>query len=153
MRLHRPVLGLVFPLVVWAVIAGGCGGGGGSHHGSSGSKGDAPPGRTIDVTMRDIHYDPKAVEVKAGETVKFVFRNEGSIVHDAFIGDEAAQEEHEKEMRKGEEDHGDDDHAVTVEPGSTGSLTYTFEKPATLVIGCHQAGHYSAGMRVNVTIA
>lgn len=152
MRLHRPVLGLVVPLVM-AVLAGGCGGGD-SHHGSSDPKGDAPPGRTIDVTMKDIHYDPTSVEVKAGETVKFVFRNEGSIVHDAFIGDEAAQEEHEKDMRKGDgDDHGDDGHAVTVEPGSTGSLTYTFEKPATLVIGCHQAGHYSAGMRVKVTIA
>jgi uncharacterized cupredoxin-like copper-binding protein len=147
MSLLRPVLGLVLA----ALIAGGCGGGN-SHHGSSAD--DPEPSRTIDVTMSDIHFEPTSVAVKPGETVKFVFHNEGDIVHDAFIGDEAAQTAHEKEMRHGKGGHHeDDDHAVTVDPGQTAELTYTFDKPGTLLIGCHQAGHYSAGMKITVTVA
>jgi plastocyanin len=80
---QRRVLGLVTAVMLVA----GCGGGGG--HGSHSSA-----DRVVNVTMRDIAFDPASVEVKAGETVRFVFHNEGQIRHDAFIGDEAAQAEH-----------------------------------------------------------
>jgi uncharacterized cupredoxin-like copper-binding protein len=147
MNLPRPLLGCF----VAVLIAGGCGGGD-SHHGSSAD--DPEPSRTVDVTMRDIHYEPTGVAVKPGETVRFVFHNEGDIVHDAFIGDEAAQADHEKEMQDGGGKHHDDgEHAVTVDPGKTAELVYTFDKPATLVIGCHQAGHSSAGMKITVSVA
>lgn len=141
---QRRVLGLVAA----AVLLGGCGGGG---HGSHSSSAD----RVVNVTMRDIAFDPAAVEVKAGETVRFVFHNEGQIRHDAFIGDEAAQAEHEKEMREagsnGKDGHGG--HGITVEPGEIGSLTHTFEAGDVLIIGCHEVGHYAAGMKVAVTVS
>jgi uncharacterized cupredoxin-like copper-binding protein len=147
MSVRREVLGFLIAVV----IAGGCGGG---DSGNGSADDGREPSRTVDVTMRDIHYEPTSVEVKAGETVKFVFHNEGAIVHDAFIGDEAAQAAHEKEMRDDEGGHhGGEDDALTVDPGKTDSLTYTFDKPATLAIGCHQAGHYAAGMRIAVTVA
>jgi len=104
--------------------------------------------------------------------VRFVFRNEGAVVHDAVIGDEAAQEEHEEEMRVAEEtttsdtegamggmDHGatseegDGEAAITVEPGEEGELTYTFDAVGERLIGCHEPGHYVAGMRVVVDVA
>ena len=68
-------------MVTAVVPVGGCGGGGG--HGSHSTAAD----RVVNVTMRDIAYNPTTVEVKAGETVRFVFNNEGQIRHDAFIGD------------------------------------------------------------------
>lgn len=142
---QRTFLGLV------AVVAliGGCGGGGGGHDAHS-SKAD----RVVNVTMRDIAFDPATVEVKAGETIRFVFHNEGQIRHDAFIGDEAAQAEHEKEMHEAGADgkgHGEG-HGVTVDPGDIDTLTHTFEAGDMLIIGCHQAGHYAAGMKVAVTV-
>lgn len=140
----------VLGLVAAAVLLGGCGGGGG--HESHSSSAD----RVVNVTMRDIAFDPAAVEVKAGETVRFVFHNEGQIRHDAFIGDEAAQAEHEKEMREagsnGKDGH-DGGHGITVEPGDIGSLTHTFEAGDVLIIGCHEVGHYAAGMKVAVTVS
>lgn len=146
MSVRREVLGLLIAVV----IAGGCGGG---DSGNKSADDGREPSRTVDVTMRDIYYEPASVEVKVGETVKFVFHNEGDIVHDAFIGDEAAQAAHAKEMHGSEGGHhGDEDDAVTVDPGKTASLTYTFDKPATLLIGCHQAGHYAAGMKIAVTV-
>lgn len=144
MGLQRTVLGLV----AVAVLLAGCGGG---EHDSHSSAAD----RVVNVTMRDIAFDPAAVTVKAGETVRFVFHNEGAIPHDAFIGDEAAQAEHEKEMREADADGkggGHGGHGVIVDPGDIGSLTRTFKAGDTLVIGCHQAGHYAAGMKVALAV-
>jgi uncharacterized cupredoxin-like copper-binding protein len=140
----------ILRILTAVLLVGGCGGGSHDSHGGS-----TDPTRTVDVAMRDIAYDPATLSVKAGETVKFVFRNEGAIRHDAFLGDEAAQAAHEKEMREkgsGEKDghHGED--AITVDPGETGSLTHTFKAGDMLVIGCHEVGHYAAGMKITVTV-
>ena len=136
-------------LMAVVLVVGACGGD------SSESSNGSTASRTVEVQMRDVAYEPASVSVKAGETVKFVFRNVGEAVHDAFIGDEAAQAKHEKEMRDGGGGHhgGGDEHAVTVSPGKTQSMTYTFKGGESLVIGCHQPGHYQAGMKLNLTIA
>ena len=115
--------------------------------------------RTVEVEMVDIAFEPDALEVRSGETVRFVFTNQGEMPHDAFIGDEEAQADHEAEMRESDEGHGgghgtdDEENAVTVEPGDTAELTYTFERGATVEIGCHQPGHYDAGMTIEVDLA
>ena len=144
---QRTLLGLVAAVV----LLGGCGGGGGGHSAHS-----STADRVVNVAMRDIAFDPATVDVKAGETVRFVFHNEGQIPHDAFIGDEAAQAEHEKEMQEAGSDgmggHGEG-HGVTIDPGDLDSLTHTFKAGDMLVIGCHQAGHYAAGMKVAVTVS
>lgn len=109
--------------------------------------------RVVEVEMRDIAFAPTAVDVRAGERVRFVFKNTGQVVHDAFIGDQAAQDEHEKEMRGGHGDHGKGGNAVSVKPGKTAQLTYTFDRPGQILIGCHQPGHYTGGMKAAVNIA
>ena len=109
--------------------------------------GAAQATRQIDVRMSDHAFRPDKIDVNVGETVTFEFTNVGAQIHDAFIGDKAAQEQHEKEMR---EHAGGHDHAheggVTVKPGEKGTLQYSFDKPGTLEIGCHQEKHYAAGM-------
>ena len=106
--------------------------------------------------MRDIAFSPDTVDVEAGETVTFVFENVGKIPHDAYVGDAGAQDEHEMEMQEMDEaghgDHGAGADAVTVEPGKRGELTHTFEAGDRLLIGCHQPGHYAAGMKVTVNV-
>lgn len=116
--------------------------------------------RTVPIEMVDVAFNPEALEVRQGETVRFVFTNTGGVAHDAFIGNAAAQDEHEREMRDAEDGdgahggHADDDEgdAITVEPGGTGELTHTFDEPGELEIGCHQTGHYAAGMTIAVTV-
>src|SRR5688572_19323444 len=144
-----------------ALVASACGGGNDDHSsmnmdGSTGSTaaGGAPT-RTVDIDMVDIAYDPKTLSVQRGERIEFVFHNKGKIIHDAFVGDTAAQADHEKEMHEGGSmagEHGMGDTAITVDPGQTGRLTYTFDKPGTIEIGCHQPSHYVAGMKVAVTV-
>ena len=115
--------------------------------------------RTVEVTMVDIAFEPDSIEVAAGESVRFVFTNDGELTHDAFVGDSAAQADHEQQMRDAEDDNGmdhdggdADDGAVTVEPGDTAELTYTFDEAGTIEIGCHQPDHYDAGMKIDVEV-
>ena len=37
-------------------------------------------------------------------------------------------------------------------PGETGSLSMTFAEARSLLIGCHEPGHYEAGMRATLTV-
>ena len=128
---------------------------------TSDSEGAASDGaRTVEVDMVDIAFEPDRLEVNEGDTVRFVFANRGNAAHDAFIGDADAQADHESEMRADLDDmghgggHGDanDEEAVTVDPGDSEELTYTFDEGGTIEIGCHQEGHYDAGMTIAVEV-
>ena len=127
--------------------------------GACGSGDDAPAvapageDRTIEVEMRDIAFAPTAVDVRAGEKVRFVFKNTGQLTHDAFVGDQAAQDAHEKEMREGHGDHGKGSNAVTVAAGKTAQLGDTFDRPGQILLGCHQPGHYTGGMKAAINVA
>ena len=132
-------------LVVLAlVVLTGCGGGGGEKA--------ATADRTVDMEMVDNAFRPGELTVSSGETVNFRFKNNGALAHDAFIGDAEAQREHGKTMGSGgHEGHGSD--GITVQPGQTAQLTYTFDDPGRIEIGCHQPGHYESGMKVTVTVS
>jgi uncharacterized cupredoxin-like copper-binding protein len=115
--------------------------------------------RTIDVRTVEqggFHYEPDAIEVAAGETVTFRVRNDGEAVHEFVLGDERVQEEHEAEMQAmGSEAAmamAEDPNAVSVPPGGSRSLTWTFANRGRIVYGCHQPGHYAAGMRGDLDI-
>ena len=148
---------------ILAVITAACGDGGKDHSGmdmggsTTTTGATAPATRTVDITMVDIAYEPKTLSVQRGERIEFVFHNMGKIAHDAFIGDTAAQADHEKEMREAKHGAGHDmaagGNAITVEPGQTGRLTYTFDKPGPTEIGCHQPSHYVDGMKIALTVA
>lgn len=124
--------------------------------------------RTVDVTMSEYGYSPTAITVAKGETVSFRFANNGMMLHEAFIGSEAEQEEHDAMMANGSEstDHSMDgmsgmDHSghsmgdeamIRVEAGEVGTLVHTFDKAGTFIIGCHQPGHWVAGMKATVVV-
>ncbi len=118
---------------------------------------DDPSGdatRTIEIEMQDNTYVPDTIEVADGEAVRLVFTNLGDVAHDAYIGDEAAQHEHEAEMNGNGGGHhmGGDSDALSVEPGDTAELTHTFTAGDEVLIGCHEPGHYESGMRLSVDV-
>lgn len=114
--------------------------------------GDDSSGRVVEVEMLDIAFSPTTLEGSAGETVRFVFTNTGDVVHEAYVGTADEQREHGDDMESmGGMDHGDDD-TLVVEPGETGELTYTFDEPGEIQIGCHQPGHFEAGMVLDIVI-
>lgn len=138
----------VLALALGGASLTGCGEGSGSGSGSS-----PEPSRTVTVEMVDTAFVPESIRVKRGETIRFVFANEGRVTHDAFIGDRQAQKDHEDGEHSSGHGHGSDaEDAVTVKPGETGELIYTFDSPKTLEIGCHEPGHYEAGMKIEITV-
>lgn len=137
---------------VVAITLAACGGSSNDASSSSGTK-------TIEVEMRDIAFSPKSIDVPAGKPVRLVFHNRGKVAHDAFIGDQKAQADHKMEMNDsgsggmaGMDHGGGDAAAITVQPGKTGELTHTFQSGDEMLIGCHQKGHYAAGMKLTVNV-
>jgi uncharacterized cupredoxin-like copper-binding protein len=55
--------------------------------------------RTVEIAMVDIGFEPAAVNVRPGETIRFAFDNEGFLPHEAIFGDGGVQEDHEVEMQ------------------------------------------------------
>ena len=149
----------VSTLALVALVSAACGGGGGDE------ASDAPaPDRTVEVSMVDVAFEPDVLEVEAGETVRFVFTNDGEVRHEAYVGTKDEQADHEDEMAEAAEEDGDghahgggggddDGRKVSVEPGDEAELTYRFAEAGTYEIGCHEPGHYDAGMKVAVTAA
>jgi uncharacterized cupredoxin-like copper-binding protein len=92
-----------------------------------------------------MRFEPGAIEVAAGEQVTFVVKNAGVIPHEFFVGDRSQQEDHAAEMAEAGSSHHHDD-ALRLEAGETGRMTLTFDEAGSLLIGCHEPGHYQAGM-------
>lgn len=146
---------VIATVVVLTTLVAACGESPGSSSAATSDAGATPLGaRTVDIAMQDIKFDQTTLTVKTGETIDFRFTNTGKIVHDAFIGDAAAQMEHADEMaHMGDAStHSMDEAAITVQPGTDGELSYTFAEPGTYEVGCHQPGHYRAGMTIEVTV-
>ncbi len=139
---------LLVPLVVVGVLLlSACSSGGGS------SGGDP---RRVEVTALDeLRFDPPSVEVGAGETVRFVVTNAGSLPHEFILGDEATQMMHEGQMGGGMSmEHGGADlPALKLDPGETSEATATFEEAGEILFGCHVPGHYDAGMVGTVVVS
>lgn len=111
--------------------------------------------RTIEVVQLDtFRFQPAAIGVEMGETVTFVVTNEGQSPHEFVIGDEMFQQEHESEMK---DMAGalmpDEPNAITVTPGGTKSLTWTFTKSGSMQFGCHVSGHFAAGMVGTISVS
>ena len=116
--------------------------------------------REIAIAMQDISFDTTAIDVTAGETIQFVFTNTGAIRHEAIIGDMARQEEHKMEMTEMTGSAAPDESQMAMaepwelrlDPGATGTLDFTFDHAGTFYIGCHEPGHYAAGMVATVNV-
>lgn len=140
-------LSMVAAAAALAVLAG-CG----ADDDTASAPGSDSSTRTVEVEMRDNAYSPATVDVDAGETVRFLFTNTGKVTHEAYVGKAAAQAEHADEMESmGGMDHGDDD-VLVLEPGQVGDLTQTFDESGSVQIGCHQPGHFEAGMVLDVSV-
>ena len=127
---------------------------------SGGRPGDpAKATRTIEVIAMDNAFSLKALDVRDGETVHFVVRNEGMDPHELTIGTVAEHAEHRKAMKAmleqmkkgGHAGHSMSDMAheggVWVDPGKTASFVWTFARTANLEFACNIPGHYEDGMK------
>ena len=106
--------------------------------------------RIVHVRIRYSAFIPDAIDVRPGETVRFVVRNADPIDHEFLIGDEAVQQVHEEGT---EPHHGARPGEISVPAGETVATTYTFGERGSTLFGCHLPGHYAYGMRGTIAIA
>ena len=111
--------------------------------------------RVIEITANDdFTFSPESVSVTEGETVTFQVTNAGAIPHDFVLGDSEMQDEHEAEMAEMGDDMAmhDEPNAFVLEPGETMEMTWHMTESGEIIFGCHQPGHYVAGMLGTVAI-
>ena len=116
------------------------------HPGNAGSV-----SRTVLIRMSDtMRFTPDSVTVRRGETIRFVARNEGKLMHEIVLGSEQSLREHAALMGKSAGMRHDEPFMVHVASGKTGELVWTFDKPGTIGFACLIPEHFEAGMKGKV---
>lgn len=171
-------LGLLGGLVAAPALAAGSHGSGHGHAMAFGEPGDPKrAARSVEVLLLDTEFNLPHVHVTDGETVRFVVRNAGELVHEFNIGTPHMHREHQAEMMEMVEQgmidatavHDDMDHhamaggkegamrhddpnSVLLEPGESAELIWTFRKVGHLEYACNLPGHYQVGMVGSIEI-
>ena len=110
--------------------------------------------RAIEIAMSDdMRFTPSSIDVKLGETVKFVIRNKGQVLHEMVIGDKKTLDEHAALMVRFPKMEHDEPSMAHVAPGKQGSLVWTFNRAGSFDFACLIAGHYQAGMVGKIRVA
>ena len=123
-------------------------------HGDGGETAIGKPGvatkasRTITIEMSDnMRYTPSNIQVKQGETVRFVVKNVGQVKHELSLGTEKELLEHLEQMKKFPDMEHDEPGKVTLAPGKQGEIVWQFTKAGAVNFACLVPGHYEAGMK------
>ena len=103
--------------------------------------------RSVEFSMSDaMRFTPERLEVKQGETVRLVIRNDGRQLHEFVLGTKAELDEHAALMVKFPAMEHDEPYMAHVAAGKTGEIIWTFNRPGDFDFACLIAGHYQAGM-------
>lgn len=109
--------------------------------------------RTIEVAMGDdMRFKPDRIEVKRGETVRFVVRNHGQTKHEMVLGTMKELMQHAALMAKFPTMEHDDPNAASVDPGKSGEFTWTFTKAGNFDFACLIPGHFDTGMKGKMVV-
>ena len=132
--------------------------------------------RIINIVMRDNLFEPENLDIKEGETVRFVIKNAGEFVHEFNIATAEMHVAHQPEMMMMMEHgvlepdrinldaaekmqkamgHGmhEEANSVLLEPGKTGEIVWTFPSNAKLQFACNIPGHYESGMQGEIKLS
>lgn len=110
--------------------------------------------RTVQVEMIDaMRFNPASIEVKQGETIRFVVKNSGQLKHEFVLGTDAELKEHYELMKKFPEMEHSDPNQASVAAGKTGEVIWQFTRPGKVAFACLQPGHYDAGMKGIIRVA
>jgi uncharacterized cupredoxin-like copper-binding protein len=110
--------------------------------------------RTVTLTMDDnMRFTPDKLSFRQGETVRFVIRNQGKLLHELVIGTKKELDEHAAMMLKFPAMAHDEPYMAHVSAGKTGGIIWTFNRPGEFDFACLIAGHYQAGMVGKISVA
>ena len=110
--------------------------------------------RTVTVDMSDkMRFSPASLTVRQGETVRFVVKNSGKVMHEMVLGTMQELKEHAELMKKHPGMEHDEPYMAHVAPGKTERIVWQFNRAGEFYYGCLVPGHFDAGMigKINVT--
>ena len=109
--------------------------------------------RTINISMSDrMRYTPDNIQVKTGDTVRLIVKNEGKVMHELVLGRVLDLKAHAELMRKHPGMEHDEPHMTHVATGKTGTIVWQFSQPGEFQFGCLIPGHFEAGMIGKITV-
>lgn len=79
------------------------------------------------VVGKEMKFEQAAVTIRAGQTVTLVFENRGALMHALVIDELGVALEH-------------------IQPGESGTATFTPEQPGAYTFYCNEPGHREANM-------
>jgi uncharacterized cupredoxin-like copper-binding protein len=111
----------------------------------------AKASRVVRVAMSDtMRFSPASLTVKRGETVRFVVKNEGKLMHEMVLGTPDELRAHAEAMRRhhamGQSMEHEAPNMLHVAPGRTGEMGWRFTRAGEFRYGCLVPGHFEAGM-------
>jgi len=110
--------------------------------------------RTVKVVMSDsMRFEPSSLQFKEGETVKFIVKNEGKLMHEFVLGTKDKNLEHADLMKKFPNMEHEEPYMAHVAPGKTTEMVWTFNRSGEFEFACLIAGHFDAGMRGPLRVA
>jgi uncharacterized cupredoxin-like copper-binding protein len=109
--------------------------------------------RTVRFTMSDkMRFDPSHITVKQGETIRFIVRNNGKLMHEMVFGTPQELKEHADLMKKFPGMEHDEPYMAHVAPGKTEEIVWQFTRAGEFDFACLIAGHFDAGMMGKVRV-
>ncbi|WP_227268015.1 cupredoxin domain-containing protein [Roseobacter weihaiensis] len=112
---------------------------------------DSDVTRIIEIAIREttaglMLFEPDAIHIEHDSVVRFVVTNLGAVDHEFFLGSFDEVKRHQQWMRKNPDMQHADANAVTIRPGETANLVWTFSNITNLEFVCLVPGHREAGM-------
>jgi len=109
--------------------------------------------RTITLDMSDaMRFTPAELKIKQGETIKFVVKNSGKMMHELVLGTMKELKEHGELMKKHPGMEHDEPYMAHVKPGGKEAIVWQFTKAGEFNYACLIPGHFEAGMVGRITV-
>ena len=110
--------------------------------------------RTVTIRMTDnMRFAPDFIQVKQGETIRFVVVNSGKMMHEFVLGTRQELDAHAELMKRFPNMEHDEPYMAHVEPGKRAEIVWHFNRPGEFDFACLLPGHYQAGMVGKIKVA
>jgi uncharacterized cupredoxin-like copper-binding protein len=114
------------------------------------------PARVVQISMKEedgkMLFIPDRVEVRKGEQIKFVLRNNGELAHEFMLASKAENDKHAELMQKYPDMEHDDPNGKTLQTKQSADLVWKFTKAGEFEFACLIPGHREAGMHGKVVV-
>jgi uncharacterized cupredoxin-like copper-binding protein len=105
------------------------------------------------MTMSDaMRFTPDRIEVRQGETIRFMLQNDGQLHHELVLGEPEALRRHAAMMQMMPDMQHSGPNMASLAPGGRGQLIWRFTRAGTVTFACLQSGHLEAGMRGAIAV-